>query len=526
MFVYRNYTVENLFPEEAVFSGYDDVSHIPDSEPLLVWCFQVPIGFETEIKLSAVEAMWNRLLWIVDGMQPSQTLVVCRLLNLFDVRTTDGDHRLSNAVAAFNTKAQELALSNPKVKFLDISEYFSQFPKDDRINWRFYFISQMVVAPSVAAGFKDWFEYRIKQINGVRKKCLVLDLDNTLWGGILGEDGIEGIKIGGDYPGNAFLYFQEALIELSKIGVILTVCSKNNESDVLEAWSKNPFIKLNQTYISAYRINWNNKADNIRELAAELNIGLDSMVFVDDNPAERELVRQQLPMVAVPEFPQKPYGLMTLYQTLVKDYFRTYELTEEDKQKTAQYKANAQRAQASAGFTNLTDYIKSLDIQIKLIPADKFNISRIAQMTQKTNQFNLTTQRYTEADISAFVEKGVYVYCISVSDKFGDNGITGAVIINRNGNVADIDSLLLSCRILGKGIEDVFFKAMMNILKKEGMDEVRATYLPTAKNAQVANFYDNQGMTLVSESKDGQKQYTLRLCADYEIQDYYNITLS
>lgn len=525
MFVLRNYTVENLFPTDTKFSGYDDISYLPSDESQLVWLYQTPVGFNAENKISAIKAMWEKLQLVIQRLEAHQSLVICELLDMFPIQEVDSDNRLSDAVIEFNRKARTLCGNSIAVKFLSISEYFKRYPVSEWINWRFYFISQMIVAPSVASGFYDWFSNRLSQLNGARKKCLVLDLDNTLWGGVLGEDGIEGIKIGGDYPGNAFLYFQEALIELSKTGVILTVCSKNNESDVKEAWDKNPFIKLKEHYISAYRINWNNKADNIIELAKELNIGLDSMVFVDDNPTERELIRQQLPMVAVPDFPQKPYGLMNLYRELATEYFRAYSLSDEDRKKTEQYKANAQRANAGRQFSDLTDFIKSLDIRIEIVPADKFNIQRIAQMTQKTNQFNLTTHRYSEADINAFVEKGDYVWCISVSDKFGDNGITGTIIVTRDGDIASVDTLLLSCRILGKGIENAFFKTILNMLRSSGIKKVQATYLPTAKNSQVSDFYDRQGMTRIADV-DGMKSYEIKLDQELAIPEYYKININ
>lgn len=522
MFVFRNYTIENLFMEGTEFSGYDDISSIPKDESILVWLYQVPIGFDIKSKISSVDIMKEKLRIIISRLASNQTFVICSLLDMFPVKINDSDNSLIYAIEDFNHFAQQLSAQNPNIKFIELNEYFAYYPCNEWTNWRFYFISQMIVAPSIAANFPAWFNERLKQIRGARKKCLVLDLDNTLWGGILGEDGVDGIKVGGDYPGNAFLYFQEALIGLSKTGVILAVCSKNNEKDVLNAWDNNPFIKLNASYISCYRINWENKAKNIAEIAAELNIGLDSMVFVDDNPTERELIRQQLPMVAVPEFPKKPYGLMEFYQELVEKYFKAYNLTAEDLHKTAQYKANAQRASASRQYDNLEDFIKSLGININIIPADRFNIPRIAQMTQKTNQFNLTTKRYTEADIEAFVERGDYVFCISVNDKFGDNGITGAIIICKNGNKAEVDSLLLSCRILGKGIEDAFFKSIINRLHDDGIEILEAAYVQTAKNSQVSNFYDKQGMAIMHED-NGEKKYSMEIINKLAIPDYYNI---
>jgi len=338
---------------------------------------------------------------------------------------------------------------------------------------------------------------------------------------VLGEEGIERIKIGDDYPGKAFLYFQEALLELSRNGVILTICSKNNEQDVLDAWEKNPFLILKKEHFAAYRINWQDKATNIKELADELNIGLDSFVFVDDNPTERELIRQLLPMVSVPEFPAQPYELPIFFKQLVYDYFKVYSVTDEDKKKTEQYKANASRAQAQHSFTDFGAFLESLDIQITIETANEFNIFRIAQMTQKTNQFNLTTKRYTDADVRRFMEEGWRIWCISVADKFGDNGITGCVMVNDS----EIDTMLLSCRILGKGIEFAFVKTVFAMLRNEGVKELGATYIPTAKNGQVAEFWDKCGFSLVSE-QEGAKHYSANTDSlNLEIEDYYHITI-
>lgn len=524
MFVFRNYTIENLFPEGTLFSGYGDVSVIPEHETELVWFYQVPINFDSKAQFKEVDALKDKLDLIVANIKQGQTLFVISLENIFPLHFADRDRSLENATASFNDYALELESRHSNVRFIDFSEYLALYPQKDWMVWRFYFISQMVFSPEVASGFDHWFEMRKKQISGQRKKCLILDLDNTLWGGVLGEDGIEGIKIGGDYPGNAFQYFQEGVIELGRRGIILAVCSKNNEADVIEAWRKNPFMKLTDRHLAAYRINWDNKADNIRAIAKELNIGLDSMVFVDDNPTERELIRQQLPMVAVPEFPKRPYGLMNLLQELVDDYFRAYELTSEDLAKTEQYKANAQRSAAQHQFADLNDFIRSLEIEIDIIPADKFNIPRIAQMTQKTNQFNLTTHRYTEADIAAFVERGDLIYCISVRDKFGDNGITGAIILTKSNEKAEINSLLLSCRILGKGIEKAFVKTVLNELASKGIEIVIAKYIPTAKNSQVSDFYDKIGFNFSGES-EGVKSYTMSLNKPLKIDDYYKITI-
>jgi len=408
------------------------------------------------------------------------------------------------------------------LKIIDITEFTRNYPVSDLFDWKFYFISQMGLNPKLSKPFQNWILKKIDSVALKRKKCLVLDLDNTLWGGVLGEDYIDGIKIGGDYPGKAFLYWQEALLELSRTGVILTICSKNNESDVLEAWDKNPYIVLKKDAFSAYRINWNDKASNIQELAEELNIDLDSFVFVDDNPTERELVKQLLPMVAVPDFPEQPYELPQFFKTLVYDYFKVYALTAEDKKKSEQYKVNAQRAQEQRKFSDLDSFLKSLQIHMIVEKANEYNIARIAQMTQKTNQFNLTTKRYSDADIKGYIDKGADVYCLSVLDKFGDNGITGCTIVD-NGH---IDTFLLSCRVLGKGIEYAFLKSVLGILRNIGLNEICASYLPTLKNAQVSEFYDKFGFTCLAKNEDGSKNYCLNLKeADLAVNNIYNIEI-
>lgn len=523
MFVFRNYTVENLFDEEVRFSGYDDISEIHEAESYL-WFYTAPIGTTNEHTVTEINGIADKLKFVADSIPISVPFYIFTLESLFHPVISDSDRKIEQAIDGVNKLAWQIASEKSNVRVIDFREFLSQHSPETWINWKFYFLSQMIINPTITTAFKDWWNKKLSELTRPRKKCLVLDLDNTLWGGVLGEDGISGVKMSGDYPGNAFMYFQKALVSLANSGIIITLCSKNNEADVKELWEKNPFVKLGPKHIAAYRINWQNKADNIRELAKELNIGLDSMVFVDDNPTERELVRQQLPMVAVPEFPKRPYGLMEFYASLVNSYFRTYRLTNEDLAKTEQYKANAQRASEQAKFTDLTDFIRSLDIHIDIVKANEFNIPRIAQMTQKTNQFNLTTHRYTEADINAFIDNSADIYCISVSDKFGDNGITGEIIVVPEEETADIDTLLLSCRILGKDIETAFVKSVLNILYGKGIRTIKSKYIATPKNTQVADFYDRIGFERVSDTGDIH-DYQLCMSSKFEIPDYYKISV-
>ena len=522
MFVFRNNTIERFFPSEYSFSGYDDVSYIPDDAEAYVWFYQAPIKFDNGLLAEEISACFQKFRFVLDKINPNKTVIAFTMDLLYAVSLTNVDFRVRDAITQYNLGLSDAANAHSNVKVIEVAEFTRQYSAIELMDWKFFFLSQMGLNPRLANAFKAWFAKKLDQIALKRKKCLVLDLDNTLWGGVLGEDGIDGIKIGGDYPGKAFLYFQEALLELSKYGVILTVCSKNNEQDVFEVWEKNPFVVLKKEHFAAYRINWRDKATNIKELAEELNLGLDSFVFIDDNPTERELIRQLLPMVAVPDFPSQPYELPMFFQSLVENYFKVYAITDEDRKKTEQYKANAMRSESQKQFADFNAFLRSLGICLTIEAAGEFNIPRIAQMTQKTNQFNLTTKRYTDADIKTMLDNGWKVYCVSVADKFGDSGITGCILVN--GNI--IDSCLLSCRVLGKGIEFAFMKRILQMLKAEGVDKLKAKYVPTPKNGQVMDFYEKCGFICVSENESGEKDYVANLPElDLSIEDYYNITL-
>lgn len=522
-FVFRNNTVERFFPKDYQFSGYDDISAIPDEIDTFVWFYQVPFHYNQTELAEEIKVCSRKFEMVVRNIGSSKPIIALTMCNLSNFTFTDTDRLVNKSIVEYNEVIYGISRSSSNVKIIDFSEFVSQYSIEELIDWKYYFLSQMGLNPKLTKSFQKWWNKKMESLALKRKKCLVLDLDNTLWGGVLGEDGIENLRIGGDYPGKAFLYFQAGLKELSRNGVILTVCSKNNESDVLEAWDSNPFLLLRKDDFSAYRINWQDKAANIKELAIELNIGLDSMVFIDDNPTERELVRQMLPMVSVPDFPSQPYELPSFFKELVENYFKVYSLTDEDKYKKEQYLANVQRNQAQKGFENFDDYLSSLQINLIIEQASEFSIPRIAQMTQKTNQFNLTTKRYTEADVRSFSLSGWKIWSISVSDRFGDSGITGVIMITPQ---YVIDTFLLSCRILGKGIEFAFVNTVLSILKKENIEIVGAYYSPTSKNAQVKSFYESCGFQCVKTDAEGTKWYSLMLPnINFSSKEYYNITI-
>lgn len=522
MFVFRNYTIERFFSKDCRFSGYDDVSVVPSDENVYVWFYQAPIGYNGATLAETIDADFHKFMMVLETVNSNKTVIAFTMTALYTLPFTDDDFQVKEAIGKYNTGLVAASMSHRNLKVIDMEEFMSRYAVDDLIDWKFYFLSQMALNPRLSADFQQWFAKKLDEIALKRKKCLVLDLDNTLWGGVLGEEGPDGIKIGGDYPGNAFLSFQKGLLELGKNGIVLAICSKNNEQDVLELWEKNPYLVLRKEQFAAYRINWQDKATNLRALAETLNLGLDSFVFVDDNPSERALIKQLLPMVSVPDFPVQPYDLPAFFKTLVEKEFKVYSVTDEDRAKTAQYQANAQRADFQTHFADFNAFLRSLKMHLTIEAANEYNIPRVAQMTQKTNQFNLTTNRYTDADVKTMLEQGWKVFCLSVADRFGDNGITGCIMINSN----RIDSFLMSCRVLGKGIETAFIKKVFQLLREQGVSEMEAVYVPTAKNAQVKDFYDGVGMHCIAENENGEKQYKAFLDEmDLSIQDYYQMEI-
>jgi FkbH-like protein len=524
-YVYRNFTVENLFKGlDAEYSGYGDISYIPKESKNYIWFYLPPIKMNQHELIAELIDFQNKFQLLFQQIPVTKTVISFTITSLFDVKFENGNYSVSKAIDNFNNLLIETASNFQNLKVIDIKE-FQKKANQPLLDWKYYYISQSLITPKLNVFFKSWFLQKIDSIEGKRKKCLVLDLNNTLWGGILGEDGVEGIKIGDLYPGLAYKDFQENILEAASNGVILAICSKNNEEDVLEVLSTHPFQLIKERHISAYRINWIDKVTNIQELSEELNIGLDSFVFIDDNPVERERVKQMLPMVAVPDFPEQPYLMSSFFNEVYQRYFQLYQLTDEDKNKTQQYVANSERTISKKSFKSVEEYLESLDMELDVIEADKFTIPRIAQMTQKTNQFNLTTKRYTENDLYGFIDQSALVHCLSVRDKFGENGITVSSIILLNGEIAEIDSFLLSCRILGRDIETVYIDFLINILFDRKIKTLIAKYVPSQKNRQTEYFYEKMGFAVEKTLETGEKHYILNIAGKRKIKEYYKFKI-
>jgi FkbH-like protein len=354
----------------------------------------------------------------------------------------------------------------------------------------------------------------IMSVNGKAKKVLVLDCDNTLWGGTLGEDGIEGICMNEDFlkKGGVFKEVQSLFIGMKRDGVILALCSKNNPDDVDDVLINHKDCLLSIQDFAVKKVNWNNKASNISEISKTLNIGLDSIVFIDDSSFEIDLINSELPEVKCIQVPENIF-LYPAVVKKVKDLFYSLSNTEEDSSKTRLYLEEVDRNEKATQFDTIDAYLSSLGLEVTIQWSDDINIKRVSQLSQKTNQFNLTTKRYTEKQIGAMNADDLYtIGMLSVSDKFGKYGKTGVVIIKnyKDESFVEIDSLLMSCRIIGRNVELVFMDEIIRKLNKEKIKTIRSSYIYTSKNAQVYDFYDNNGFNIISMNKNN-KEYEINI---------------
>ena len=356
------------------------------------------------------------------------------------------------AVRQFNRALAEAVSRHSGVFVWDFEAFVRTRGLDALYDPKAWYVSKNPFKQAALPSLVDDLYRYIRSVTGHVTKCVVVDLDNTLWGGIAGEDGIEGVGLGQTYPGNCFRDFQQQLLKLYHRGIVLAINSKNNEADAFAIIDRHPDMLLRREHFAAYRINWDDKAANLRSLSKELNIGFESMVFLDDNPAECDLIRREIPECRVVVLPDKPYLLPALVDSLPG--IENIRLTAEDRKKGAMYRARAAQRAQEAQSANLEDFLASLELEVAIDTATPFSTPRIAQLTQKTNQMNMTTRRYSEAQIAAFAADPHYaVFSVAATDRFGDHGIIGVLIVEFADAAARIDTFLLSCRVIGRGIE-------------------------------------------------------------------------
>lgn len=404
-----------------------------------------------------------------------------------------------------NYELMNLAQEYPNLFICDIAGIQNKFGRDFMFDSTVYVSTEMILSidalPYVASRTLDI----IASIEGKFKKCLILDLDNTVWGGVVGDDGWENIQVGhGLGIGKAFSEFQQWVKKLKNRGIIVCVCSKNDEDKAKEPFEKNPEMVLKLDDISVFVANWENKADNIRTIQSILNIGFDSMVFLDDNPFERNMVRENVPGVTVPELPEDPGEYLEYLYT--QNLFETASYSSADKDRTKQYQVEAQRVATAKKFTNEGDFLKSLEMVSEVSGFTSFNTPRVAQLSQRSNQFNLRTVRYTEDQITAIEndpkQKGL---AFTLEDKFGDNGLIAVVILQeKDSDTLFIDTWFMSCRVLKRGMENFTLNTIVEYARAKGYKKIIGEYLPTPKNGMVAEHYTGLGFTKLEGAETAQ----------------------
>lgn len=387
------------------------------------------------------------------------------------------------------------------VFLIDLNSVQNQVGRDRFYDDKLYYVAKMPISlevlPEVA---KQVFDV-VSAIRGRIKKCVICDLDNTLWGGVIGDDGLCGIQIGELGIGQAFENFQQWLKQLKERGIILGVCSKNNEDTAKEPFLKHPEMVLHMDDFSIFVANWEDKASNLRYIQKTLNIGMDSIVFLDDNPFERNLVRSMIPDITVPELPEDPALYLKYLKSL--NLFETASFSASDKERTAQYRSEISRVNAEKSFASYDEYLESLQMVATVCPFDEFQTPRIAQLTQRSNQFNLRTVRCTENDIAAITSDDRYITrYFMLRDKFGDHGLISVVILKKlDEDTVFVENWLMSCRVLKRGMEEFIADAIIAAAKEAGFSQVIGEYIKTPKNAMVQDLYQKLGFVPVGDSR-------------------------
>jgi FkbH-like protein len=440
----------------------------------------------------------------------------------------NNEHRLAGSPAAFVARLNHDLRAMADAEGVDLVSLDARVAIDGLAKWHdaaLWHRSKQEVTPAAAPFYGELVVRLLAAKLGRSYKCLVLDLDNTVWGGVIGDDGLEGIVIGQGSPlGEAYTAFQNYARELSRRGIILAVCSKNDEANAVEPFEKHPEMVLKRGDIACFIANWSDKASNIRAIAKDLNIGLDSLVFIDDNPFERNLVRQELPMVAVPEVEDDP----TYYPRALSDagYFEGIAVTDEDRERSGQYQGNRAREALKSSVTDLDSYLRGLEMQLVWRPFDKIGLQRTVQLINKSNQFNLTTRRYTEEDVLAVMDDpSAFGLQLRLIDRFGDNGVI-AIIIGRLRDDGDlyIDTWLMSCRVLGRQVEPTTLNLIAAQAKLLGARRLIGEYIPTKKNGMVKEHYQKLGFADTRSDDAGGNISSLDLASFVPIDTFIYVT--
>lgn len=428
-------------------------------------------------------------------------------------RDCTDEHGMVNYVTRLNMKFAQYATEHDDFFICDINYLAASFGLEKWADAHYWYMYKYALNVNAIPMLSHNIANMIKSIFGKNKKAMVLDLDNTLWGGVIGDDGVEQIEIGPETPlGQSYLEFQKYVKSHKDMGVILAVASKNDYENAL-AGINHPSGKLKEDDFAIIKANWISKDKNVLDIAKELNVLQDSLVFVDDNPAERAIVSEQLEGVDAPEI-----GTVEEYISILdkSGFFEITYFSDDDMKRNDMYQANAKRTQALAAYENYEDYLKALEMKAEIEGFKSLFVSRISQLTNKSNQFNLTTRRYTQTEIADIIGDGQYITLYAkLEDKFGDNGIVSVVIAKVNGMKCEIETWLMSCRVLQRGLEYAMMDKLVENCKQRRIEQIYGKYLKTAKNSMVAKFYEKMGFDNVCTMENGDSEWLYNIPENY-----------
>ncbi len=473
-----------------------------------------------ETYLSRIEQYWNLISNNSSAkiLQMNFTEIDDKALGQYSCKV---DSTFVYQIRKLNYLLEEAEQRNSRVFPVDNLAVQISLGRNIYYNPRLYYSSKMPVSmpalPFLAKAVIDV----IRAMNGNVKKCIILDLDNTLWGGVIGDDGLAGIEIGELGKGHVFTNIQRWLKQLKEYGIILCVCSKNNEEIAKEPFEKHNEMVLKLDDISVFVANWDDKVSNIRTIQETLNIGMDSIIFLDDNPFERNLVREMIPQIEVPGLPEDPAAWLGFLQE--QNYFDTASFTE-GSDRTKMYQAEYERKKLSQAYESIDDYLRDLEMVGASRKFEPLQYPRIAQLTQRSNQFNLRTVRYTESDIQRITESDDYITLFfTLRDKFGDHGLIGVVIMEKKSDdEVFIDTWLMSCRVLKRGMEEFIVNHFVKRAAQSGFKKISAEYIPTSKNGMVKDIYDRMGFSKVKDNYYELEIDNYREQNNYIVEDQYS----
>jgi FkbH-like protein len=497
---YNQYNQEILDPHSQLYQFQPNLTFlILDTRSILdnLWYFSYSI--DEKQRQNFIEKKFKEIqnLIIIFLKNSNSKLIISNFFiptnSNYGIFETKSNFGLQKMIYTLNNNLQDYIQNLDSVYLFDMNGFISKHGENNVFDPKQFLFGDIKISLDfIPYLVNDLMGYVIATL-GISKRCIVLDLDNTLWGGIIGEDEFDGIKLGSDPSGKAFVEFQKYLLGLHNRGILLAINSKNNFDDAIKVIEEHPDMILKKEHFASIKINWNDKVSNIKEISDELNFGLENFVFFDDDPLNREFMKSSLPQVLTVDLPADPSKYVRTIQEM--NEFNLLKITDEDKQRGVMYSQQRDRKTLEKSSNNLEDFLKNMDLKITIKKADSFTIPRISQLILKTNQFNLTTKRYSLEEVQKMSQNNsILMGCVQVEDKFGDNGITAIFIVEKNGTKEWIlDTFLLSCRVMGRQIEKSILGYIIKIAKQNNVDKIIANFVPTKKNQPIENFLPDCG---------------------------------